>query len=199
MAIKDLFRNQFSKVIEWKDQQSDLLVWKFPSSNDEIKNASKLIIAPGQGAILVYEGEVSDQIEEDGIYNMETDNHPFITNLLKLRQLFESEHKLRVYFYRTSENVNLNWGTSQAIKYMDPVYNIPVQLGANGTFSFKIAKALYLFTEVIGSKDFYTVQAARDLLQNRFPQSLSSVLAQNGVSYINIDAQLPILSEKLKK
>lgn len=199
MSLKDLFRNQLSKVIEWKNQQPDLLVWKFPSSNDEIKNSSKLIIGPGQGAILVYEGKVTDQLEEDGIYDLETDNHPFVTNLLKLRTSFESEHKFKIYFYRTSENVNIPWGTSQAIKYIDPVYGIPVELGANGTFSFKIAKALYLFTEVIGSKDMYTVTEARDLLQNRFPQGLSSALAQSGVSYQHIDAQLPQLSNTIKE
>ncbi|MEO5911391.1 MAG: SPFH domain-containing protein [Pelobium sp.] len=199
MSLKDLFRNQLSKVIEWQNQQPELLVWKFPSSNDEIKNASKLIIAPGQGAILVYEGKITDVLEEDGIYDLETDNHPFITNLLKLRTNFVSEHKFKIYFYRTSENVNIPWGTSQAIKYMDPVYGIPVQLGANGTFSFKIAKAVYLFTEVIGSKDIYTVTEAKGLLQNRFPEGLTAALAQSGVSYQNIDAQLPLLSDKIKE
>ena len=109
MGIVNFFRNQLSEVIEWDNQQPDLLVWKFPSSNDEIKNASKLIVAPGQGAILVYEGKVSDQLSEDGIFDLETDNHPFITTLLKLRTRFESEHKLKIYFYRKAENVNQGW------------------------------------------------------------------------------------------
>ncbi|RZJ80809.1 MAG: SPFH domain-containing protein, partial [Flavobacterium sp.] len=129
MGLGDFFKRQLSQVIEWKDQSTALLVYKFPSSNDELKNASKLIVAPGQGAILVYEGKIADHITVNGIYDIESDNHPFITTLLKLRTNFESEHKLRVYFYRTAENVNLHWGTSQAIKYMDPAYKIPVEMG----------------------------------------------------------------------
>ncbi|UIR56979.1 SPFH domain-containing protein [Sphingobacterium sp. SRCM116780] len=197
MSLKEFFKKQLSQVIEWKDQQSDLLVYKFPSENDEIKNAGKLIVSPGQGAILVYEGQVADHITESGIYNLETDNHPFITTLLKLRTNFESEHKLKIYFFRTSENVNQGWGTSQPIKYVDPVYQFPVELGANGSFSFKIDKALQLFTQVIGSKNVYSVQEARQLLQSRFPQAIASVLATAGISYQQIDAQLATLSEML--
>lgn len=199
MGLGDFFKRQLSQVIEWKDQSTALLVYKFPSSNDELKNASKLIVAPGQGAILVYEGKIADHITLSGIYDIESDNHPFITTLLKLRTNFESEHKLRVYFYRTAENVNLRWGTSQAIKYMDPAYKIPVEMGANGSFSFKIADSLQLFTNIIGSKDSYSVDEAKQLLQSRFPQSISSVLAKNGISYQEIDSKLPELAASVKE
>lgn len=199
MGLGDFFRSQLSQIIEWKDQQPDVLVYKFPSQSDELKNASKLIVAPGQGAILVYEGKVTDHLSDEGLFDLETDNHPFITTLLKLRNNFESEHKLKVYFYRTAEVVNQGWGTSQPVKYIDPFYKIPVALGANGSFSFKIADPLYLFSNVIGSQDAYHVSQARQLLQSRFPQSLSSVLAQSGLSYQHIDAQLPSLSEKISE
>ncbi|WP_295771642.1 SPFH domain-containing protein [uncultured Mucilaginibacter sp.] len=198
MGIGSFFRNQLSQVIEWNNQQPDMLVWKFPSEKDEIKNASKLIISPGQGAILVYEGKVTDNLATEGIYDLETDNHPFITTLLKLRTNFESEHKLKIWFYRTAENVNQGWGTAQMIKYMDPVYKIPVELGANGTFSFRISNPLYLFSNVVGAKDTFTILEARLLLQSRFPESLSAVLAQSGASYQQIDAQLPVLSASIK-
>lgn len=198
MGIGNFFKNQLSQIIDWKDQQPDLLVWKYTSDNDELKHAGKLIISPGQGAILVYEGKVKDHLTEEGIYSLETDNHPFITTLLKLRTNFESEHKMKIWFYRTSDNVNQGWGTSQMIKYMDPVYKIPVELGANGSFSFRILNPLYLFANVIGARDIYTVSEARQLLQNRFPESLSSVLAQSGISYQQIDAQLPLLSGSIK-
>jgi len=198
MGIGSFFKNQLSQVLQWKDQQTEVLVWKFPSEKDEIKNASKLIISPGQGAILVYEGKVTDHLREEGIFDLETDNHPFLTTLLKLRTNFESEHKLKIWFYRTAETVNQGWGTSQMIKYMDPVYNIPVELGANGTFSFRIANPLYWFSNVVGAKDIYTAAEARQLLQNRFPESLSAVIAQSKLSYHQIDAQLPALSGNIK-
>ncbi|WP_316850494.1 SPFH domain-containing protein [Pedobacter agri] len=199
MGIGSFFRDQLSRIIEWKDQPSDILVWKFPSVNDEIKNASKLIVSPGQGAILVYEGKVVDHLTEEGLFDLETDNHPFLTTLLNLRTNFESEHKLKIWFYRKAETTNQGWGSPQMIKYMDPFYKIPVELGANGSFSFVISNPLNLFTNVIGAKDAYTVAEARQLLQNRFPEQLSSVLAQRGISYQQIDAQLPALSLLIKE
>lgn len=199
MGLGSFFQRQLSQIIAWDNQETHLLVYKFPSQNDEVKNASKLVIAPGQGAILVYEGKIVDHLTEDGIYDLETDNHPFITTLLKLRTNFESEHKMKIYFYRTAENVNQHWGTSQAIKYMDPIYKIPIELGANGSFSFKIVHPLYLFNVIIGSKDRYTINEAKELLQSRFPQIIATTLAQQSVSYQNIDAQLSNLSQSMRE
>ncbi len=199
MGLGSFFKRQLSQVIEWKNQDKALLVYKFPSVDDEIKNASKLIVAPGQAAVLVYEGKIEDHIVASGIYDLESDNHPFITTLLKLRTNFESEHKLKIYFYRKSETVNIGWGTSQAIKYIDPVYNIPVELGANGSYSFKINDFLYFFDEIVGSRDVFTVAEAQSLLQSRFPQSISSALAQNAIAYPKIDAQLPKLASDIKE
>lgn len=190
MGIGDFLRRQLSQVIEWKNQQPDVLVHKFPSANDEIKNASKLIVGPGQGALLVYEGKATDQIAEEGIYDLESDNHPFITTLLKLRTAFESEHKLKIWFYRKAETVNQNWGTATPVKYMDPIYKMPVELGSNGSFSFRIAQPLYLFSNVIGSQDNYSTEDARQMLQSRFPQAIAAVLAQSAFSYQQIDAHL---------
>ncbi len=199
MGIGDFFKRQLSQVIEWDKQQPDVLMYRFPSVNDEIKNASKLLVGPGQGALLVYEGKVTNHIDQQGIYNLETDNHPFVTTLLKLRTAFESEHKLRIWFYRTAETVNQNWGTATPVKYMDPLYKIPVELGANGSFSFRIKNGLHLFTHVTGSQERYLVQDARHLLQSRFPQAMAAVLATSGFSYQHIDAQLPVLSESIRQ
>jgi membrane protease subunit (stomatin/prohibitin family) len=55
----NLFRGQLAQVIEWADPQPGLLLWKFPSATDELKDASKLLVGPGQGALLVYEGAVA--------------------------------------------------------------------------------------------------------------------------------------------
>ena len=58
MGIKNLFKRQLRTVIEWKDQDSRLLFHQLETTTDEIKDASKLIIAPGQGCIIVYDGQV---------------------------------------------------------------------------------------------------------------------------------------------
>ncbi|MET4108298.1 SPFH domain-containing protein [Hymenobacter sp. UYP22] len=193
------FRNQLSIIIEWANQQPGVLLYRFPTANDEIKDASKLIVSPGQGALLVYEGRVVEVLTTEGIYNLETDNHPFITTLTKLRTGFESEHRLRVYFFRSAENVNQPWGTASAVKYVDPVYQFPVELGANGNFSFRLADAQQFATNVAGLKDAYTTQEAKLLLQSRVGQVLATQLAGAQFSYQQLDAQLGTLSAALRE
>ena len=193
------FRNQLAIVIEWGNPQPGELLHKFPSENNELKNASKLIVGPGQGALLVYEGKVVDVLTAEGIYNLATENTPFFTTLTKLSTGFESEHKVRVYFFRQAEIVNQPWGTAMAIKYLDPVYQIPVELGANGNFSFRLADARLFFAEIAGQQDSYTTQQAKALLQSRLPQVLATQLAAAQFSYQHIDAQLTTLSASLRE
>lgn len=107
MGLKDIFKRQLRTVIEWKEQKTNLLFHQLETTTDEIKNASKLIIAPGQGCIIVYDGQVRATLTEPGVYEMESDNHPFITTLLNISQQAESDHKMRFYFFRTAEMVNI--------------------------------------------------------------------------------------------
>jgi len=192
------FSNQLAAVIEWGQQAPGTLLYQFPSAGNEIKHASKLLVGPGQGVLLVYEGRVADVFDQEGLYVLTTDNHPFFTTLTKLRTGFESEHKLRIYFYRRAEVVNQGWGTALPIKYLDPVYQFPVELGANGSFSFRLADARFFFTEVAGFKNSYTTQEAKTLLQSRIAQTLTTHLAGAGLSYQQLDARLGELAEGLR-
>ena len=65
MGIANLFRNQLSAVIQWQADKQQYLWYKYPTKTDEIKNASKLIVGPGQGAVVVYEGKVVDVLTEE--------------------------------------------------------------------------------------------------------------------------------------
>lgn len=197
MGLKSMFRRQLGSVIEWTDQNPDLLFYRMETPTDEIKNASKLIVSPGQGCLLVYEGRLQDVLTENGTYFLETDNHPFITTFLKLRQAFESEHKMHVYFFRTAEIVNRGWGTSMPVKYMDPAYRIPIQLGAYGNFSVRISDPQKMFTQIVGSKSRYTAVEVQELIVSRVMPQLVSVLARSGYSYKEIDMHLAEMSSQM--
>lgn len=199
MGLIDKLRGQFSAVIEWKHPSSNVLWYKYPNANDEIINAGKLIVAPGQGAVLVYEGKIADVLEEEGIFNLKTDNHPFFTKLIKLRQGFESEHKLYIYFFRRAQIVNQGWGTASPVKFMDTVYKVPVELGLNGTFSYAMADVRTFYTEIVGSRDSFDTEAMRATLLDRITQNIVSVIHQKGYPYTEIDAHLTEIGEELKK
>lgn len=199
MAALKFLRKQLASVIEWKPQDPDILLWKYPALTDELKNASKIMVAPGQGCILVYEGQITDVLDTPGTYNLKTSNHPFVTSLLKAAQFFESEHKVYLFFYRKSEVVNQGWGTASPIKYVDNVYGIPIQLSAYGNFSYRLIDASMFYTEYVGSVEQYSVRDFQDLMQGRIIQRLSAHFSENKIPYTEIDGQLHALAESVKE
>ena len=198
MGLKSFFKKQLSTVIEWTDQESNLLFYELETPTSEIKNASKLIVSPGQGCILVYEGKVQDVLTEQGTYFLESDNHPFITTFLKLRQAFESEHKMHLYFFRLAETVNQPWGTATPIKYIDPVFKFPIQLGSYGNYSVRISNPESMFTNIIGAKSKFSTEDLREVITGRIIPELASYMAKAGYSYSEIDAHLVDMSLGLK-
>ena len=198
MSLLNIFNNQLSEVIEWKSQDPSVLWFKYPNQRDEIINASKLIVSPGQGCILVYEGKVANLLTDEGIYNLKTDNHPFITTLSRIRQNFTSEHKVFIYFFRKADVLNQFWGTASPIKYMDPAYKIPVELGANGVFSYHLANPSFFYQSIVANKDFFTADDMKEIIVNKIPQNIVSLLAERKYSYVEVDSKLSELGDALQ-
>ena len=198
MGLKDIFKRQLRTVIEWKEQKPNLLFHQLETTTDEIKNASKLIVAPGQGCIIVYDGKVKGVLTEPNIYEMETSNHPFITSLLNLAQQTESEHKMRFYFFRTTEMVNILWGTPSPIKYFEPEYKFPVTLGACGNFSIVISDPEKIFTTLLGPISDYHSHDIQQLVSSRIMTPLTTFLAEKAYTYREVDTHLMEMSEDLK-
>jgi membrane protease subunit (stomatin/prohibitin family) len=65
MALFDSIKRQLRSVIEWENPDPNALFEQWTESGDEIKNASTLIVGPGQGCIFVYQGKVRSVIQEE--------------------------------------------------------------------------------------------------------------------------------------
>lgn len=189
--------NQFRSVIEWRNPLPDELFYKWTDRGEELKNASKLIVNPGQGAIFVYEGKVQAVHLESGLYELHTANIPFITTLVKFMQAFESEHKVGIYFVKLTEILNQKWGTRAPVKYMDPVYKFPVGLRAFGNYSFKITKPENFFVNIAGIQDVVRVSDISRVITDKLLQPLTDLMAESNYSYIEVDKNRNELSEQL--
>lgn len=191
------FANQTRSVIEWKDADPELLIWRWNGTNDELKNASKLIINPGQAAIFVYEGQIRAIHDYPGMFELKTANIPFFTTLTKIMQNFTSEHKAHVYFVRITEFVNQKWGTKAPVKYTDPVYKFPVGMRAFGNFSFHITDVRKFFTEFASNIEVLPISSIRNVIVDRALQQMTDIFATAGFSYAEIDKNRMELSKQL--
>jgi membrane protease subunit (stomatin/prohibitin family) len=190
--------NQLRSVIEWANPSSDVIFEKWSANSDEIKNASKLIVGPGQGCIFVYEGRVEGVYTQEGIIELKTANIPFWTTVTKFMQAFQSEHKVGIYFFKQSQIVNLKWGTPSVIKYVDPQYKFPVGLRAFGNFSAQIQKPDWFLQNIMAARDSFTTIDLRDLIVSRILQPLTDYLAQAKFSYADIDPHRSEIGASLK-
>jgi membrane protease subunit (stomatin/prohibitin family) len=191
--------NQLRSVIEWKNPSPDAIFEIWSSEKDEIKNASKLLINPGQGCIFVYEGKVEAVYTTEGLVELKTANIPFWTTLTKVMQGFQSEHKVGIYFFKKNQLVDLNWGTSSVIKYEDPKYKFPVGLRAFGNFSIQIEKAEWFVQNISGVKNLFTSEELRQMMSSRFLQPLTDCFAQMKFSYAEIDSHRSEIAASLVK
>lgn len=189
MAFWDRVRAQLRSVIEWDDPQPDDLFYRWTDNGDEIKNASKLIVKPGQGCIFVYEGKVRSVHTQEGMTDLRTANIPFWTTITKVMQSFESEHKVGIYFFRMTKILDQKWGTSSVIKYDDPKYNFPVGLRAFGNYSVRISEPREFFVNVVGDAARFSISDLRSVMTDRIAQPLTDYLAVARLSYADIDAK----------
>ncbi|RKR13509.1 membrane protease subunit (stomatin/prohibitin family) [Maribacter vaceletii] len=191
-------KKQMRSVIQWENPREFQLFYKFIDQGDEVKNASKLILEPGQGCIFTYEGKVEGVFDEEGIYDLKTGNKPFFTTLKKFMNLFESEHKTGIWFYRKADMLNVRWGTRIPIKYNDPVYGFPVQLRGYGNYSIRITDAKSFFVNFLFGKLDYFVDQLQEVFLSRVTQPISNYLANAKFSYAEIDSNIELIASEAK-
>jgi membrane protease subunit (stomatin/prohibitin family) len=197
MAIFDGIKRQLRSVIEWRDPLPEALFSQWSDNGDEIKNASQLIVNPGQGCIFVYEGQIRSVLEKPCLLELETANVPFWTTIRKYLQAFQSEHKVGIYFFRTSEILNQKWGTLAPIKYEDPKYGIPVSVQAFGNFSYRIVEPRDFFVKVVGGHRDFSTEDFRAVMNERLVQPITDHIAELRLAYTEIDAQRDELARGL--
>jgi len=188
MALFDGLKRQLRSVIEWENPSPNALFEQWTDNGDEIKNASKLIVGPGQGCIFVYQGKVQAVYEDEGLVDLKTDNIPFWTTISKFMQFFESEHKVGIYFFRKTVILDQKWGTTSVIKYLDPLYKFPVGLKAFGNYSYRIHEPGNFFVNVVGSQNSFLIDDLRQVIGARLGQPLGDFLATSRFGYVDIDA-----------
>src|SRR5262249_52460891 len=79
LGLFDKLRGEFIDIIEWTQPSgSDVLCYRFPRYNNEIKYGAKLTVREGQAAAFVNEGQLAD-VYPPGMYTLETQNMPILS------------------------------------------------------------------------------------------------------------------------
>ena len=60
MSLWEKATAELLDIIEWTDDSSDTMAWRFPSYENEIKYGAQLIVRPAQTAVFVDRGKIAD-------------------------------------------------------------------------------------------------------------------------------------------
>ena len=96
MGIFDKLKAEFIDIIEYLEESSNTLVYKFDRKDNEIKNGAQLTVRESQVAVLINEGKLAD-IFSPGRYELTTNNLPILTTLKGWKYGFSSPFKVDVY------------------------------------------------------------------------------------------------------
>lgn len=186
MGILDFLAGEFIDVIEWTEDDPEMMVWRFERYGHEIKYGAKLTVREGQVAVFVHEGQLAD-VFTPGLYMLETNNMPVLTTLQHWDQGFRSPFKSEIYFLRTTRMPNFKWGTKNPVMLRDPEFG-PVRIRAFGTYAARISDPAVFMTEIVGTEGAFTRDEISFQIRNIIVQEFSRAIAQSGIPVLDMAA-----------
>jgi len=193
MGLFDKIFGEFVDVIEWTDDSSNTMVYRFERYGNEIKYGAKLTVRESQVAVFVNEGEAADVLSP-GIYELETKNLPILTTLQHWDHGFNSPFKAEVYFCNTKRFVDLKWGTKNPLMLRDSEFGA-VRLRAFGTYVVRITDALKFIREIVGTDGQFTTEEISDQLRNLITARFATVVASSNIPVLDMAANYDQLGD----
>lgn len=195
--VMSFIRKQFIDVIEWDKQSDDVLMWRYPMQDNEIQNGAKLTVRDGQYAVFVNEGQVAD-VFGAGLYTLNTQNLPLLTNLKNWDKLFASPFKSDVLFFSTRLQLGRKWGTPQPITIRDSDFGM-VRLRAFGMYSYQLADPTLLYKELAGANPSYSTEQLEPQLRNLIVSNISSAIAASQIPFLDLAANQGVMGDQIKQ
>ncbi len=190
MGIFDFIKGQFIDVIEWVDFSRDVLMWKFPDQDKEIKMGAQLTVRESQAAILINEGKMAD-IYQPGRHELTTRNMPILTSLNSWKYGFDSPFKVDVYFFNTRQFTDNKWGTPSPVTIPDSKFG-QVEFRAFGSYNFRIADFEKFFKELAGTNPILTLSEVDGTIKGKLVDRFTEVvaeMAETNFSFVQMQAQ----------
>ena len=193
----EFIKSQLLKIVEWKDDSKDTLVYHFPMNGRQLMTGSKLTVNEGQVAIFVHKGQIAD-IFQPGYYKLETKILPVLSQLMGIAYGFKNPFTCDIYFVNTKQFTNQKWGTSNPITMRDKDFGT-IRIKAHGTYAFKVKDAAVLLKELFGTNSSFTTQDINQYLKSMLVAGFADTVAESGISALDLAANLMEFNGKVKE
>lgn len=189
-----------SEVIQCSAEAQNYLVWKHPEEN--FNTTSQLIVDPTHEALLVLNGNAADLFGE-GRHILTTSNIPLLRKIIEIPTGGKTAFPCKVYFVNKVHQMDLLWGTKDAIPLEDPLYDIFLHVMIHGSLSYSIVDSRKFLLKLAGLRDKFTpemlVAKFRGIIAKHVKDCVSKIMINGKLSYFMISANLLEISEVLQE
>lgn len=186
MGLLDKLMGELVDIIEWLDDSSTTMVYRFERYNNEIKYGARLIVREGQSAIFVNEGQLAD-VFGPGAYELETGNLPILSTLRGWKHGFNSPFKAEVYFVSTRRFTDQKWGTKGPIMLRDPEFG-PLRLRAFGTYALRVTDPATFLREVVSTDGRLSTEEISGFLRDLIASNFADALGESKIAALDLAA-----------
>ncbi len=193
MGLFDKIKNELIDIIDWTDDSSNTMVWRFPRHQNEIKMGAKLTVRESQVAVFVNEGKIAD-VYNPGLHTLSTQNMPILTTIMGWKYGFNSPFKAEVYFVNTKQFIDQKWGTKNPIMLRDAEFG-PLRLRAFGNYAIRVSDAGKFVKEIAGTQSHFTTEEVTEQLRNLIITRFTDAVAESKIPALDLAANYDELSK----
>ncbi len=198
--------SKIADIIKYEGN-NDTFIWKHPC--EDFNSLTQLIVHESQEAVFFMNGEALD-VFRAGRYTLETQNIPKIGKILNRTTDNETPFHCEVYFINQTVQMDLKWGTDSKVRYIDPEYGIPLELGASGSMNLRVSDGLKLLIKLVGTMNGIAwgengtnftkslQNSFRPMISTAVKSNLTSAIKENNINILEVDEHLTELSSTLK-
>lgn len=199
--------SKIAEIIKYEGDNSTF-IWKHPS--EDFNSLTQLIVHESQEAVFFVNGEALD-LFGPGRHTLETQNIPKLGRLLNRTTNEDTPFHCEVYFINKTVQMGIKWGTDSKVRFLEPTYGVPLEIGASGELNLMVSDARKLLIKLVGTMNGIAWEdrsggftkslsaSFRPLISTAVKSNLSSVIKNNNINILEIDENLGTLSEVLKK
>lgn len=202
---------KIADIIKYEGDNSTF-IWKHPC--EDFNSLTQLIVHESQEAIFFMNGQALD-LFGPGRYTLETQNIPVLGKLLNKATGDESPFHCEVYFINKTVQMALKWGTDSRVRFIDPLTNVPLDIGACGEMNLQVSDSRKLLVKIVGTmngiawqnsasqdRDGFTkslTDCFRPLISTAVKANLAASIKQSQIDILEIDERLEELSALLRE
>lgn len=165
-----------AKVIEWMEFEGGTLFWRW--SGGAIKRGTRLVVHPGQDAILLQNGKVEGIFEDEGSFEI-------------------GPYDGEVLFINTKE-CTVKWGTKNAINI--PAEGLPggMPIRSFGTFDCRVDEHQTLIDRIAGLQQF-GIDDVKERVVAKLDQLLMKWIAAEGKDLFHLQTNAEAISNGIRE